>query len=223
MMRVHYKERNKPMKRINFHKIISSILVISFVLGKPTFFSKAADNELLYENFEVTDEDVGREFSGWNGWNGAYSSPSGSITVEDSEYTIIQDPGNAANKVLELLRPTSSGASLQYEVSKSLAQTATSGIVSLSFKLMRTTDVSEHFLLRLYDKDSKNWDIIINMKQSFINCGQTVRFKEYTQSNPATELNRWYNIELRFNLSGGSLDVLQDGELLASDIEFVNS
>lgn len=175
---------------------------------------------ILQEDFEVEDSELGREALGWNGWGGGYSAPSAGITVEDSEYTLIAEPGNAQNKVLQMYRPTSAASSIQYMISKDLPEIQASGVVQLDLKLQRTSANAEYFQVLLYDHANALWTIQILMKTSRISCGQMVNFIGNTGNNPGTELGKWYEFTFYFNLDDSLLSVYQGGTPLATGIGF---
>lgn len=210
------------MRRVYFQKILSLILTLSFVSGLNISPVKASDTVLISENFEASDSDIGRTFSGWNGWSGAYATPSDTVNVEDSDYTIEKETENSQNEVLQLYRETSTSASLNYEVSKSFAK-VTSGIVSLKFKMMRCTNTSGQLLFRLYDGDTTNWDISVDtMNSRIIGCGPTVYFNGSSAQKVQMATNVWNEFTFFFDLTGdtGKASVYYENSCLGANIDF---
>lgn len=174
----------------------------------------------FYETFENPSVAAGTSIEKYNGWTATYSTPSATINVYDSEYTIEKETDE--NKVYSIYRPTSSSASIMRSSSKKLDKTIDGGEVSLRFRVMRKNARANNVIVGV--KDSQDHPMMYNLEfsQSRIR-DEYGNFSLFKMGGNAQKTGVWQTFEIIFRLDEQKFDCYHDGAKIAEGLPLVST
>lgn len=140
-------------------------------------------------------------------------------TVSNSggKISVVNDPGNAENRSLEIVRSSNSGST---SFSKSFAADELTGIVTVETNIMRDDEISSGAswvsVPYIYGVGDTSPSISFAFDKGKIKAYDAGAAKEIL----SYELGQWYNVQLVINLITQKFDLYIDGELKLEQAEF---